>query len=76
MNLPRANAILAVHGYSHHGEPLLKADRGVLEDRSGFQAELSAGMPRVALPQARILGSDPHVGQVTSPSRQRRSTKY
>jgi hypothetical protein len=54
MNFPRANPVLAVHYEPHSGQPLFQTDRGVLENRSDFEAKLLARMLLKALEHARI----------------------
>ena len=50
MNLPRANAVFAVRDHPHCGEPLVEADRGILEDGSNLDGELAFRMASLALP--------------------------
>jgi hypothetical protein len=51
-NLARADAVLAVHEQPKRSEPLVEAERGILENRSGLQRELGHRMLLVALPAA------------------------
>jgi hypothetical protein len=41
VNLPRRNAILANGNQPNHRKPLVKAQRRIFEDRSGFDTELA-----------------------------------
>src|SRR5208282_1375606 len=51
MNLPTANAIFAVGDHPHYRQPLLQAERGILEDRPCLEAELCLRMACLALPE-------------------------
>ena len=46
-----ADSVLAVGKMPHSEQPLVQADRGVLEDGPDFDAELGLGMPSLALPE-------------------------
>jgi hypothetical protein len=48
----RTDAVLAVRQHPHREQPLVQADRGVLENGSDLDAELRPGMPALALPDA------------------------
>ena len=48
-----ANPVLAVHNQPQRGQPLVEAERRVLENRPGLQGELCLRMLAVALPRAR-----------------------
>jgi hypothetical protein len=50
VNLPRANTILGSSDNPDSGEPLFKADRGILKDRPNLGRELLFGVLRLALP--------------------------
>ena len=50
-HLVGADAVLGVGQKPHGGQPLLQAERGVLEDRADLHRELAARMLGVALPQ-------------------------
>ena len=52
MNLPRANAVLAVGNHPHRGEPFVESDRRILEDSPHLDRELTLLMPSLALPHA------------------------
>ena len=49
-----ADPVLAIHDQPNGGQPLVERQRGVLEDGSGFQGELGAGMLAIALPHSRF----------------------
>lgn len=53
--LARANAVLAVRDHPHSHHPLIKAQRGILENGSDLDSELRSRMFAVALPAA-LLG--------------------
>src|SRR5208283_2066683 len=50
VNLPRANAVLAVSDQPHCGKPLIETERRILEDGSHLHRELPPFMPIAALP--------------------------
>src|SRR5271166_3188506 len=50
VNLPRANAVLAVRNHPHHRQPLLKTERRFLKNGSSLDAELRLRMAGLALP--------------------------
>jgi hypothetical protein len=58
VKLPGTNSVLTINNHPNCGEPLLKADRGVLEDSSSLQAELWAWMFTIAFPNARLFEID------------------
>jgi len=60
VNLPRANAVLAVGEHPHCGKPILQADSGVLEDGPYLYGELALRMASLALPDA----ARRHVGDI------------
>src|SRR6266436_3429225 len=62
VNFPGANAVLGVHKQPHHGEPLLKAERRVLENGTSLERELTLRMKLVASPHAGILQIGNRVG--------------
>ena len=45
MNLPTTDSVLAVYGHPHCGEPFIKTNGRVLENRASFESEL----PRIML---------------------------
>lgn len=49
------NAVLAVGDHPHGAEPLIEADRGILEDSPDLNRELALGMMTAALPAILIL---------------------
>ena len=58
----RTNAVLAVGEQPEGRKPLLETERGILEDGSNLEGELSAGMLRVALVPALSLKVGNFVG--------------
>jgi hypothetical protein len=50
VDLPRANAVLAVGDQPQNGQPLVQTERRVLKDRPGLERELPLGMTGFALP--------------------------
>src|SRR5262249_34605854 len=60
VNLPRTNAVLAVRKHAHRAEPLIKADSGVLKNRSNLNRKLRLWMASLTLPQAALR----HVGNL------------
>ena len=52
VNFVGTNAVFAVGNHPHSGEPLVQADRDILEDRADLDGELAASRClRLALPQ-------------------------
>src|SRR5579862_2303628 len=60
MNLPTANAVLAVDDHPHCGKPLVQPDSGVLEDRASLERELPGGVLLAALPTV-VLFEEQHI---------------
>jgi hypothetical protein len=52
VNLPRANAVLAISDHPNGGEPFVQSERRVLKDSSDLNAELTFRMASLALPDA------------------------
>jgi hypothetical protein len=60
VNLPRANAVFAVGEHPHCREPLVEADRRVLENGTHLHGELAFRMAGLALPHP-ARGNEAHV---------------
>ena len=54
VNLPRANAVLAVSQHPHRTQPLVETDSGVLKNRSDLDRKLRLWMASLALPQSAL----------------------
>jgi hypothetical protein len=60
VNLPRANAILAIGDKPHSGQPLVQAERRILKDSASLDGELPHGVAFITLP-AIVLFLKSHV---------------